>query len=142
MAASVITLKLISYAHFNSNVVYIAGLLRNSPDSPEIQEIDEFVKGEIKKHLANIVEIATVQRLAYFIVAPTLCYQLEYPRNTSIRKGWLAKRVGEYLISTLVMNILAVQYLLPYLNSIGEYYLNEEFRVAEFAYRSEIVNSG
>lgn len=134
MMASVVTLKLISYIHFNSNIIRIVDLMRVDPHNPKVLEIDEFIKGEIKNNMDNIVDIVTIQRLAYFILAPTLCYQLEYPRNTYIRKGWLAKRIAQYLLSTLVMNIVVVQYVLPELATIREYYVQPDFKISEFAY--------
>ena len=52
----------------------------------------------------NIVDIVTIQRLAYFI------------------------------LSTLVMNIVVVQYVLPELATIREYYVQPDFKISEFAY--------
>lgn len=34
----------------------------------------------------------------YFIAAPTLCFQLQYPRRDKIRKLWLFKRIIELII--------------------------------------------
>ena len=33
------------------------------------------------------------KRLYYFLIAPTLCYQLDYPRSPRIRYLWLCKRL-------------------------------------------------
>ena len=45
MLSSIITLKLISYIHFNSNILHISELLQKDPQNPEVSQIDEFVKG-------------------------------------------------------------------------------------------------
>lgn len=36
-------------------------------------------------------ENITLRGLAYFLVAPTLCYQITYPRSTRRRGRWLLK---------------------------------------------------
>ena len=40
-------------------------------------------------------ENLTLSSVLYFVVVPTLCYQIEYPRARRIRRVWLAKRLLE-----------------------------------------------
>ena len=55
---------------------------RGSPDVPEaIEEAGPL----------DYPENITVKNLAYFLVAPTLCYQPAYPRNTRFRVKWLLR---------------------------------------------------
>lgn len=56
------------------------------------------------KYMDNPSDIITIKSLYYFLVAPTLCFQLYYPYRPKIRKIWLLKRVIELMIvSTLQM---------------------------------------
>lgn len=52
-------------------------------------------------------------RLWYFLVAPTLCYQLDYPRSPPPRWLWLAKRIIEFSIIGALQLVLWVQYIEP-----------------------------
>lgn len=54
----------------------------------------------------------------YFMVAPTLCYQLSYPRNASIRPVWIIKRLLEYVIVFALELVLWVQYYMPALDEL------------------------
>ncbi len=58
----------------------------------------------------NLEALTDPQHMAYFMMVPTLCYQLFYPRNTSIRPVWLAKRVAEYIIILVLEFVLWAQY--------------------------------
>lgn len=57
--------------------------------------------------------IITRKRLAYFLIAPTLCYQLEYPKSPTIRVPWLLKRIVELFIICALLLVLWVQYMEP-----------------------------
>ena len=65
-------------------------------------------------------------------MVPTLCYQLEYPKNSYIRKGWLAKRVVEYVVTSIVMNIIIIQYIHPKLEDLKELYTGNKFNTFDF----------
>jgi diacylglycerol O-acyltransferase-1 len=45
--------------------------------------------------------------IAYFTFAPTLCYQVEYPRTPKIRKLFLLRRIGE-AVSTLFAYVILI----------------------------------
>ena len=47
-----------------------------------------------------------VENYAYFLFAPTLCYQMSYPRNPSIRFTWLMRRVVEMFVYLSIMTFL------------------------------------
>ncbi|XP_020225855.1 diacylglycerol O-acyltransferase 1A isoform X3 [Cajanus cajan] len=51
--------------------------------------------------------------LAYFMVAPTLCYQQSYPRTPYIRKGWVIRQLVKLIIFTGVMGFIIEQYINP-----------------------------
>eukprot|EP00300_Choanocystis_sp_HF-7_P043098 c9722_g1_i2.p1 GENE.c9722_g1_i2~~c9722_g1_i2.p1 ORF type:complete len:361 (+),score=42.68 c9722_g1_i2:445-1527(+) len=52
--------------------------------------------------------------MLYFVCAPTLCYQLNYPQSAApIRWGWLLRRMGELLFFSALILVLAQQYMVP-----------------------------
>lgn len=64
-------------------------------------------------------ENLTYKDLLYFLVAPTLCYELNFPRTTRIRKHFLLKRLLEVLIGVNVVMALFQQWIIPsVLNSL------------------------
>ncbi|KAI9259366.1 MBOAT, membrane-bound O-acyltransferase family-domain-containing protein [Sporodiniella umbellata] len=59
------------------------------------------------------------QNLLYFFMAPTLCYQVSYPRTPKFRKTFFLKRVGELISCLVMMYVMTEQYAKPTLaNSI------------------------
>nr|QNL10710.1 acyl-CoA: diacylglycerol acyltransferase [Haematococcus lacustris] len=65
-------------------------------------------------------ENLTLSHLAYFLAAPTLSYQVNYPRTGTIRKKWLARRVGELVVMLTVLSLIVAQYVQPAVaNSMG-----------------------
>lgn len=52
----------------------------------------------LMKFLDNPADIVSLKALYYFMIAPTLCFQLHYPTRSKIRKIWLLKRVIELII--------------------------------------------
>ena len=55
----------------------------------------------------------TLGNLAYFVAAPTLCYQPSYPRSELFRGRWLLRRVFELLLVLGLLGLLIEQYMLP-----------------------------
>lgn len=51
--------------------------------------------------------------LFYFIFAPTLCYELNFPRTDRIRKRFLLKRIFEVLVGTQLILCVLQQYMIP-----------------------------
>ena len=47
------------------------------------------------------------------MIAPTLCYQLEYPRSPPIRYPWLLKRLVEFIIINALLMVIWMQYVEP-----------------------------
>ena len=55
----------------------------------------------------------TAQSFAYFLVAPTLCYQLSYPRSPRFRIRWLLRRVVMLSAGLGMMLFITEQYIEP-----------------------------
>lgn len=51
--------------------------------------------------------------LFYFLCAPTLCYELNFPRTSRIRKRFLLKRILEVVIGANVILCLFQQWMIP-----------------------------
>ncbi|KAL1124665.1 hypothetical protein AAG570_001289 [Ranatra chinensis] len=51
--------------------------------------------------------------LAFFIFAPTLCYELNFPRTERIRKRFLLKRLVEVVVLIQLMMCLFQQWIIP-----------------------------
>lgn len=51
--------------------------------------------------------------LFYFLCAPTLCYELNFPRTTRVRKRFLLKRLLEVVLGVNVVMALFQQWIIP-----------------------------
>ncbi|OVA08410.1 Membrane bound O-acyl transferase [Macleaya cordata] len=98
--ASVVWLKLVSYAHTNYDIRVLAKSVDKGDMSSNSKDMDN----------SNSVSIKS---LAYFMVAPTLCYQPSYPRTACIRKGWVIQQFIKLAIFTGVMGFIVEQYINP-----------------------------
>eukprot|EP00798_Chlamydomonas_sp_ICE-L_P001934 gene1934-33344_t len=59
----------------------------------------------------------TVSNVAYFVAAPTLVYQVNYPRSPTIRKKWILRRLVELLFMLTFMTIIIHQFVEPSVHS-------------------------
>lgn len=95
-------LKLISYILVNRELRQL--YLENNDDNKE------YNGGDVIRYPDNI----QLQNLLYFFFAPTLCYQLSYPRSpTAFRTTFFLKRVGELIVCLVMMYVLTEQYAKP-----------------------------
>ncbi|KAF8406870.1 hypothetical protein HHK36_005991 [Tetracentron sinense] len=100
LVAIIVWLKLVSYAHTNYDMRAVA------------KSVGE---GDILSKSLNVDYSYDVsfKSLMYFMVAPTLCYQLSYPRTACIRKGWVIRQLVKLVIFTGVMGFIIEQYINP-----------------------------
>lgn len=54
-----------------------------------------------------------IHDLMYFLAAPTLCYELNFPRTSRIRKRFLLKRLLEVILLGNVVLALFQQWMIP-----------------------------
>ncbi|KAF7708539.1 diacylglycerol O-acyltransferase 1b [Silurus meridionalis] len=59
----------------------------------------------------------SVKDLYYFLFAPTLCYELNFPRCKSVRMGFLLRRLFEMLLLTQLLVGLTQQWMVPIIQS-------------------------
>lgn len=64
-------------------------------------------------NLVQYPDNLTFKDMMYFICAPTLCYELNFPRTDRIRKRFLLKRLFEVLLLLQVMMSLFQQWIIP-----------------------------
>jgi diacylglycerol O-acyltransferase-1 len=92
----VIVLKMISFIHFNYYLIRATG-------------------AELEKFMPSLNNPAknpnTLLHLWYFLMAPTLCYQLEYPRSPRIRISFLFRRLLEVIFCAILGTVIIQQYI-------------------------------
>ncbi|CAL9122257.1 unnamed protein product [Musa acuminata var. zebrina] len=98
--ACIVWLKLVSFAHTNYDMRTIVKSSDKEDASFNFSGHD-FEKGVSFKQLVD------------FMVAPTLCYQQNYPRTMYIRKGWVIRQLVKLVICTGLMGFIIEQYINP-----------------------------
>jgi diacylglycerol O-acyltransferase-1 len=105
---SIVFLKLVSYSHINYRCRH--GLLEK-----KLEKKDSII---ISKGPIIYPNNLTIKNLYYFIFAPTLCYELNFPRSPRIRKTFLCRRFGEILVICSLQYCLSQQWILPILRTL------------------------
>ncbi|KAK2144501.1 hypothetical protein LSH36_750g00044 [Paralvinella palmiformis] len=67
----------------------------------------------ISRELVSYPDNLTLSDLYYFMFAPTLCYELNFPRSERIRKRFLAKRIFEMIFFPGLIVGLVQQWIVP-----------------------------
>lgn len=124
------TLKLISYGHVN----YWCRLAVDD-------EHNEDLKVESSKFKAYYPKNLTLADLYYFICAPTLCYELKFPKTPGRRKSFIIKRVVEIIMFTFVIFALCQQWIMPLVkNSLAPFSKMDLKRIIERLLKLAIPN--
>ncbi|KAJ5084198.1 hypothetical protein NUU61_008777 [Penicillium alfredii] len=107
--AIIVWLKICSYAFTNRDLRLALLNPSSDPGLPEIYASCPYPR--------NI----TIENLCYFWLAPTLVYQSVYPRTSSVRWSFVAKRLAEFGGLSVFIWLLSAQYAAPVLrNSIDK----------------------
>ncbi|PSC71143.1 Diacylglycerol O-acyltransferase 1 [Micractinium conductrix] len=108
MATCILWLKLISYAHCNWD--YRVTRRRGEVRAGERGSGAVPVGVEVElRYPENI----TLPHLAYFVAAPTLCYQISYPRSKVFRARWMVKKLLMLTGGLGLMLFFTEQYMQP-----------------------------
>ncbi|XP_070576065.1 diacylglycerol O-acyltransferase 1-like [Ptychodera flava] len=119
---SILFLKLISYAMVNKwcrDKVQEERDVRKRPLNRRIRAKSEggitMANGSIDtgSRFVQYPDNLNLADLYYFMLAPTLCYELNFPRSERIRKRFLIRRIIEMLFLAEVMLGLIQQWIVP-----------------------------
>ncbi|XP_034824909.1 diacylglycerol O-acyltransferase 1 isoform X2 [Maniola hyperantus] len=115
----VLFLKLWSYVQTNhwcrqgkKTKQYKNTLRRQSLSAPNWKPLED-EKADGKSGLVKYPDNLSLKDLFYFILAPTLCYELNFPRTTRIRKRFLIKRIIEVVFGVNLVLALFQQWMIP-----------------------------
>ncbi|CAO1309476.1 unnamed protein product [Diamesa serratosioi] len=87
----------------------------------------------VKDHYKELIQYPdnlNLKDLSYFLLAPTLCYELNFPRTTRIRKRFLIKRILEVLVGINIVMALFQQWMIPSVKNSLVPFSNMEFTKA------------
>lgn len=142
---SILFMKLWSYVHVNlwcrtrqqNEKTSISGKRRDSFSSDRKRESEDFNGNAISNgsidssiSLVQYPDNLTIRDLLYFLVAPTLCYELNFPRTTRIRKHFLIKRLLEVVVGINIVMALFQQWMVPSVRNSLVPFSNMEFTKA------------
>jgi diacylglycerol O-acyltransferase-1 len=100
---SVVSLKLISYHSVNywcrTKIRY------GKPITKSIKVKEEYIAAQKTKDLVKYPNNVGVIDIYYFMFAPTLCYQINFPRTERIRIRFLFTRFLEFVSHSKLINI-------------------------------------
>uniref|UniRef100_A0A183C324 O-acyltransferase n=1 Tax=Globodera pallida TaxID=36090 RepID=A0A183C324_GLOPA len=169
-AVVVVTLKLISYGHVNSFLRAERDSLKNSTEEKKRESVSEEAEGEEQQQktgrncvpdsplMARLTESSphgspadkkllcypfnlTIGNLYYFMFAPTLCYELYFPRTPARRKRFIFKRIIELVGFSFVIVSLSQQWVMPLVkNSLAPFSEMDVKRCVERVLKLAIPN--
>ncbi|XP_018023397.1 diacylglycerol O-acyltransferase 1 [Hyalella azteca] len=87
---------------------------RNLGAEKVMADADEYLtSGASSERLVRYPDNLTLRDLYYFLLAPTLCYELNFPRTSRIRKWFLFRRALEVLVLSNLVMALFQQWMIP-----------------------------
>jgi diacylglycerol O-acyltransferase-1 len=118
----IIWMKLISYAHVNRDMRRSIRAAKKAADNDEYnnakpQNIYITNVKNLSMPVVGYPQNITVSNLGFFLIVPTLCYQLNYPRTPRIRWNYAATLVIRLLVCVGMMTIGFEQYIVPTLQT-------------------------
>ncbi|XP_067934276.1 diacylglycerol O-acyltransferase 1-like isoform X1 [Watersipora subatra] len=88
---------------------------------------DEAPNGFEEKKYVEYPNNLNLNDFYYFMIAPTLCYELNFPRSARIRKRFLIKRLLEMVILSQVLLGLLQQWMFPTINNSMKPFHNSDY---------------
>jgi len=144
MTAVILWMKLVSYVHVNHHIrvnqvkLNEANMTISSVPPNESPTFIQDTEGPPTAYPENI----TLSNLYYYLLAPTLCYQLNYPRSSEIRVKYVFSLLFRIVITFGLMIILVTQYINPAVeNAIEPLDKGDYFLVFEKLLRIAIPNT-
>jgi diacylglycerol O-acyltransferase-1 len=140
MQSMIIAMKLISYSHVNrdyrllqyamkeADIVSGTDTSNDSNAKPPLQDNIFLEIKDLETPILQYPQNLTLSNIAYFCVAPTLCYQLNYPRSKEIRWKYVATLVFRLAVVASFIIYLCEQHINPVLVSSLESIRNMDIR--------------
>ncbi|KAL4708093.1 hypothetical protein ACJJTC_009872 [Scirpophaga incertulas] len=98
---------------------------------------DEILAARLVKYPDNL----NLKDLFYFLFAPTLCYELNFPRTTRIRKRFLVKRLLEVIFGWNLVLALFQQWMIPSVtNSVDTFSEMDPLKITERLLKLAVPN--
>ncbi|XP_075992328.1 diacylglycerol O-acyltransferase isoform X2 [Anticarsia gemmatalis] len=98
---------------------------------------DTAVAARLTKYPDNL----NLKDLFYFLLAPTLCYELNFPRTARIRKRFVIKRVLELIFGVNLVLALFQQWMIPSVtNSVETFSKMDPIRITERLLKLAVPN--
>ncbi|CAG2169178.1 unnamed protein product, partial [Oppiella nova] len=122
---SIIILKLISY--HNVNNWCRTSTRYGKPISSFSKVREEYIRAQNNSNLVKYPNNLDVGDLYYFLFAPTLCYQINFPQTPRIRKRFVLKRLVESITLILIITGLIQQWIIPAVENSLEPFKDMEY---------------
>ena len=129
----IIWMKMISYAHCNRDLRIAHQVNKNGKvpvTSENVHSEIQDLEGPITMYPHNL----NILNLMYFCVAPTLCYQLNYPRSVKLRWTVVFTLVVRLVVTLAVILIVVEQHMKPALEAAMEPMNNFDFLAVLFRF--------
>ncbi|CAH2066773.1 unnamed protein product, partial [Iphiclides podalirius] len=145
----ILFLKLWSYCHTNywCRTSFKAKLSNNklrrqSVSAPNYKSLEDEQNHELAAAgLVQYPDNLNLKDLLYFLLAPTLCYELNFPRTTRIRKRFLIKRIIEVVFGFNLVLALFQQWMIPSVtNAVGPFSEMNMVKIAERLLKLAVPN--
>ncbi|GFX06452.1 diacylglycerol O-acyltransferase 1 [Trichonephila clavipes] len=120
---SMVFLKLISYhmvnywCRSNHTDPYRKRRRSFSTEREKQKDSSSIVHDALKTELVTYPNNLNLKDIYYFLFAPTLCYELNFPRSSRIRKRFLLKRLFEMFFLLQLILCLMQQWIVPTINN-------------------------
>ncbi|KAM3964685.1 diacylglycerol O-acyltransferase isoform 2-T2 [Aphomia sociella] len=117
-------------------------LRRQSLSAPNWKSVeDEKSDAAAAAGLVKYPDNLKLKDLFYFLLAPTLCYELNFPRTARIRKRFLIKRLLEVFFGTHLVLALLQQWMIPSVtNSIDPFSQMDPIKMTERLLKLAVPN--
>eukprot|EP00094_Tigriopus_californicus_P013749 TCALIF_13305-PA protein Name:"Similar to Dgat1 Diacylglycerol O-acyltransferase 1 (Mus musculus)" AED:0.16 eAED:0.16 QI:71/0.14/0/0.75/0.42/0.5/8/0/415 len=123
---SILLLKLVSYIQVNywcrNHTKHAERSFQRGVRSPSLAEMYTSVRFKLggavmgrrgKEEIVHYPENLGIMDIYYFWLAPTLCYELNFPKMQRVRKLFLMRRVLEVIAGTNIALALIQQWIIP-----------------------------
>ncbi|XP_013188842.1 diacylglycerol O-acyltransferase 1 isoform X2 [Amyelois transitella] len=116
-------------------------LRRQSLSAPNWKSEEEKSDQAAAAGLVKYPDNLKLKDLFYFLLAPTLCYELNFPRTTRIRKRFLLKRLLEVVFGVNLILALFQQWMIPSVtNSVDPFSHMEPMKITERLLKLAVPN--